>query len=248
MEDQRNEKRRDDRSFVEGVKDFRGMEERREEYLSEEEETLYLDRNIADNKWLNSCAIGVLKVFSNVSKVKRRLIERGFRFKIKYLGGKSVLWDFESICETEGFIKSRLFWEDTFCSMEKGSELTEYRSMSKGVNISGFPLSYWNQSFFRKIGNYMGEFLCADNDSILKNRLDRSRILISPKGQQQCSREMKVVDGGSFFSVQVEMDSKTVDLEWVNGVLGLDNPNIPESMESSEQGERNSIDSRVESW
>ncbi|KAK1586456.1 hypothetical protein Q3G72_002762 [Acer saccharum] len=60
-----------------------------------------------NNDWLARCAIGVLKEFSSINNVSRRLINRDYSFSSSYLGDKNILWSFESELEIEGFLKNR---------------------------------------------------------------------------------------------------------------------------------------------
>ncbi|KAK3229528.1 hypothetical protein Dsin_001409 [Dipteronia sinensis] len=65
----------------------------------EEEEkviTMSLDGLKSEKEWLERCAVGVLKSFSNISKVNQRLDSIGFVYSTKYLGDKSILWIFET--------------------------------------------------------------------------------------------------------------------------------------------------------
>ena len=63
-----------------------------------------------DNEdWLARSFIGVLKEFSSVNKVSRRLISRDYSFSSSYLGDENILWCFESELEMEGFLKNRFF-------------------------------------------------------------------------------------------------------------------------------------------
>ena len=48
--------------------------------------SLILGTMVSDRKWLAMSAIGVLKDFFSVSRVQKRLIDRGFRFTTRYLG------------------------------------------------------------------------------------------------------------------------------------------------------------------
>ncbi|KAK0577412.1 hypothetical protein LWI29_032690 [Acer saccharum] len=54
---------------------------------------------------------------------------------------------------------------------------------------------------------------------------------------QSYPKKVKVVDGVKSIFVSVEMDSKPVEYEWVIRALGLDESFVPESMETSDQGE-----------
>ncbi|KAK1572029.1 hypothetical protein Q3G72_026490 [Acer saccharum] len=45
------------------------------------------------------------------------------------------------------------------------------------LNCVGIPLRCWLESFFRKIGRTLGEPLVVDNETVLRSRLDRGRLL-----------------------------------------------------------------------
>ncbi|KAK3206426.1 hypothetical protein Dsin_020472 [Dipteronia sinensis] len=131
-----------------------------------------MNRKIADSRWLDRCAVGVLKTFSSVDRVNKRLRDRGFSFTSKYLGGKLMLWSFETEHESEGFVRSNFFWEDTFISMEKGYSSLAYRTRLVWANIRGTPMSHCNETFFKKIGDLLGEFLLIEDDTAQRRRLD----------------------------------------------------------------------------
>ena len=66
------------------------------------------------------------------------------------------MWNFETIFESEGFIKSNFFWDDTFISMEKWSDSVVTKPRPIWVNISGVPLNFWNDIFFSESGESLG--------------------------------------------------------------------------------------------
>ncbi|KAK2642979.1 hypothetical protein Ddye_024742 [Dipteronia dyeriana] len=84
-----NGKRRDNISFAEVVRDERQKEKR--DCQHEELETLVLNRKISEKSWVENCTIGVLKEFSSVYRVNKRLFDRGFWFSSKYLGGINIV-------------------------------------------------------------------------------------------------------------------------------------------------------------
>ena len=109
-----------------------------------------LDWKDVDSKWLDRCAIWVLKKFSSVSKVNERLIDRGYCFTSRYMGGKAILWCFESVEDGEGFINKSFFWNDTFASMDFWSKPIESQGSPVWVKFAGVPLYLWNETFFKK--------------------------------------------------------------------------------------------------
>ncbi|KAK3199603.1 hypothetical protein Dsin_023018 [Dipteronia sinensis] len=184
-------------------------------------ELVITNTGVADKQWLYNSAIGVLRSFSNVSKVRRRLLSRGFSFSARFLGGRAILWSFESIHECEGFIRNSFFWKDMFCSMEKWSEVRNFEDMPCWFSLTGIALDYWNEKFFHKVGSKLGDLLLVDKESILRQRLDTARMLILVSPNQTVQKEIKVVDGSRFFSVSVEREVSLNDSSWIMDLLGL---------------------------
>lgn len=209
----------------------------KEVHSKEDGATLFLDRNISDRKWLETCAIGEIKNLAKIRRVKERLDDRGFAFKTRYLGGRSILWGFESVVEREGFTRSRFFWEDAFVSMKKWSETMDTQSILVWANISGIPLNFWNSMFFQKMGNFLGEFIQMDRDTEHMIRMDRGRILVLIGKKFHPPTKVKVVDGFRSFTVEIEVDSKPVDHIWMVENLGMNDELRPETMEFTEREE-----------
>ncbi|KAK3220266.1 hypothetical protein Dsin_014236 [Dipteronia sinensis] len=69
------------------------LEERvvREKVSTDTQELVITESWLSDGLWLENSAVGVMRVFSNVSRVKRRLLKRGFSSSTKFLGGKAIL-------------------------------------------------------------------------------------------------------------------------------------------------------------
>ncbi|KAK3199260.1 hypothetical protein Dsin_022675 [Dipteronia sinensis] len=179
------------------------------------------DRKTEDKKWIEGSAVGVLRDFASVTKVNKRLTDRGFGFSSRYLGGKSVMWSFETEHESESFINSKFFWNYTFITMEKGSSKLISQDSPVWINISGISMSHWNEDFFKKMGNFLGDFLYSEDDTLQRRRLDRGRILIAMPGDQPCPKKVKVVEGSWSCWVAIEMDETPVEFSWLVEVLGL---------------------------
>ncbi|KAK3210477.1 hypothetical protein Dsin_015183 [Dipteronia sinensis] len=218
-------KLRDNLSFAEVVKDYRWKpcDWKKEiiEELNKEQLSMTIDRKVSEHKWLEMCDIGVLKDFASVLRVFKRLSDRGLRFSSKYLGGKVILWSFESVNETKGFINNCFFWEDTFRSMEKWSERIQMQPKPIWINVAGLPLNYWNEAFFQRVGNLLGDLLLIEKDNLHKRRLDIGTLLISVPEDRRIPNKVKVTDGVKTFCITVEKEDFLTNLDWLVEELGL---------------------------
>ena len=80
------------------------------------------------------------------------------------------------------------------------------------------------------MGHLIGEPILVDEDTLLKRRFDKGRVLVLIPYNQSCLSKMKVstvnsknkvlVDGESFL-VRLNEDSVMVDIQWMVNVLGL---------------------------
>ncbi|KAK1591497.1 hypothetical protein Q3G72_008667 [Acer saccharum] len=95
--------------------------------------------------WLSKSAVGTLKQFESVESVNQKLEARGFNFSSTFMGGKQIVWSFESTCDRDGFISNSFFWRDCFSSMEAWKEQVRSSSLDKirWIDIHGVPLSCW---------------------------------------------------------------------------------------------------------
>ncbi|KAK3199925.1 hypothetical protein Dsin_023340 [Dipteronia sinensis] len=189
--------------------------------VQEELASLLLDGKVSERKWLERSAVGVLIDFSNIVRVQQRLHDRGFVFTSRYMGGKAILWSFESELDREGFIRNSFFWKDTFISMEKWSEKLAWQVRPVWISISGFPLNYWNKSFFQKLGSSLGDLLLIERDTLLRRRLDRGNLLVALREDCLSSNRLKVMDGSKSLYVSLQQEVFPVDYEWLEGELGL---------------------------
>ncbi|KAK1551224.1 hypothetical protein Q3G72_032272 [Acer saccharum] len=154
---------------------------------------LIVNRNSSDLRWLNRSVIG----------------------------GKLVLWSFESEYESEGFIRNYFFWNDTFIRMEKWSENTKKQRKPSWVNIIGLPLRLWNINFFQLIGNLLGELFFIEDDTLLRKRFDRAKLLIVVLGDRLCPKKIKIQDGTHSFLASIEDNTVPVNFKWVGELLDL---------------------------
>ncbi|KAK3188253.1 hypothetical protein Dsin_027814 [Dipteronia sinensis] len=177
--------------------------------------------SFSDSRWLENSAMGVMMGFTNVSRVKRRLFNRGFSFTTKYLGGRAILWSFNSSQDCEGFISNSFFWNDMFSSVQKWSGVRSFDDKPVWFNFTGVALDYWTEAFFKKLVSKLGELALVDEEMLLRKRLDSARLLLLIPPNRSLPKVIQVVDGFKHFSVSVEAESRLRDMRWINDFLGL---------------------------
>ncbi|KAK1591760.1 hypothetical protein Q3G72_013164 [Acer saccharum] len=64
------------------------------------------DSEIELEDWLSCNAIGKLKDFTSVFQVNKNLEDKGLGFSSSYMGGKNVVWTFDSTYDRDGFINN----------------------------------------------------------------------------------------------------------------------------------------------
>ncbi|KAK1582776.1 hypothetical protein Q3G72_018150 [Acer saccharum] len=173
--------------------------------------------------WLSKSAVGTLKQFESVESVNQKLEARGFNFSSTFMGGKQIVWSFESTCDRDGFISNSFFWRDCFSSMEAWKEQVRSSSLDKirWIDIHGVPLSCWCNTFFKKLGGQVGEVIRIEEDTESKIRLDLGRILVLAPVDANLSCEVTVKKGNQVFPVKLVEHQVPVTDKWVNKVLGL---------------------------
>ncbi|KAK1552750.1 hypothetical protein Q3G72_022891 [Acer saccharum] len=89
------------------------------------------------------------------------------------------------------------------------------------INIMGVPLNYWNDAFFFKLREIIGEPLVIEEDTKQRKRLDKGRLMVLIPFGHQVPNKINVVEGENVFSVVVEEDLSPVNKSWLVGSLGL---------------------------
>ncbi|KAK1556793.1 hypothetical protein Q3G72_012171 [Acer saccharum] len=178
-------------------------------------------RNQRDSEWLKKCAVGVLKVFSNVSFVNSKLSTRGFSFSSVFLGEKCVLWFFDMVVERDGFIRNKFFWEDCFVSMQSWTDSFLPKFRLAWVNCTGVLLSCWCPALFMKLGWMIDEPLMVDEEISRNKRLDRGRLLIIVNQDQTISAKVLVKTDQGSFNVHIKEEGDKVDWAGIDNFLEL---------------------------
>ncbi|KAK4857194.1 hypothetical protein QYF36_025541 [Acer negundo] len=159
-------------SYADVLKDKADERITSERVSSDSYELLLTDILFSDGCWLERSAVGVLKSFSNIAIVKKRLMNRGFSFTAKYLGGGAILWSFDSIQDCESFISNSFLFRDLFSSMEKWSAVRCFDKKPIWFNFIGVALDFLNEAFLKKLGSMIGVSMLVDEVLLLRKRLD----------------------------------------------------------------------------
>ncbi|KAK1582334.1 hypothetical protein Q3G72_014056 [Acer saccharum] len=203
------------RSFVEVVDGKAGLAE-------EEKVVTFIWKGQKEGDgWLRKCAVGVLNRFSSISRVNNHLEERDFAFSSTFLGGRRILWQFESEVECEGLIRNSFFWTDCFRSMEKWSDMLKYDVRTVWVDLWGIPLSCWNKEFFYSLGRSLGDPLLLDEDTLRRRRLDRGRMLVALPLDKTVPNKIKSMINGEVVYVALVEDKNPMSSGWINEFLEL---------------------------
>ncbi|KAK3221350.1 hypothetical protein Dsin_008375 [Dipteronia sinensis] len=193
-----------------------------------------------DVAWLSKSAIGWLKDFGSFEPVNRNLESRGCAFTTAYLGGKGIVWTFDSEWDRDCFINNEFLWRDYFVSMCIWDEEFALSTSLKWIDIYGVPLNCWSTSFFKELSNQMGELVWLDEDTRSRGRLDKGRIIVLGAQNKNISSVIKVQAGKRQATVRMVESSDQVSNKWVDehlglkhGALSVENIQIQEQMKSS---------------
>ncbi|KAK0600843.1 hypothetical protein LWI29_018888 [Acer saccharum] len=169
--------------------------------------------------WLSRSAIGKLKEFSSLIQVNKNLEDRGINFSSSYMGGKNVVWTFESCYDRVGFINNGFLWRNCFASMIEWKESWSNSTKLKWIDIYGVPLICWCKDFFKKVGGLVGETMWIEEETLNKKRLDKGRILILAPFDKTIPSEILVKAGHGAFPIRLEESSMPVSSEWLSQTL-----------------------------
>ncbi|KAK3224853.1 hypothetical protein Dsin_004715 [Dipteronia sinensis] len=186
-----------------------------------------LDFRKNDQVWLSCSAVGILKDFKEVSRVKTRLQNGGIEFTSTYLGDKCILWCFDCELIKDRFIKDRGLWDDCFSIMVGWSEVLSTHAKLAWINCKDIPIACWPQAFFMKLGWQIDEPLLVDDNIVNRVHLDKGRVLVLIPHQQPVSAKVKIIGGTKTYVVKVEEDVNTVDIGWIENLLALKKNRVP---------------------
>ncbi|KAI9185602.1 hypothetical protein LWI28_008684 [Acer negundo] len=147
--------------------------------------------------------------------------------------------------EKEGFINNRFFWDDHFVSMSKWSNNPSPNLRIVWIGCSGIPLNFWSFDFFEKLGWMVEETLLVDEETSLRRRLDKERVLVLVRKEETISVNVRVDMGNGSFTVAIKEEAIQRAFVWAHFKKGLDYQlNLRETSDQS-QKERSSDDKLV---
>ncbi|TXG68977.1 hypothetical protein EZV62_003912 [Acer yangbiense] len=181
------------------------------------------DGGYEEEEWLAKSAVGVLKKFGSLEVVNQKLMDRGYTVSSTYIGGKHILWSFESSFDRDGFVSNSFFWRECFSSMKAWSKQPKIPSMDKirWIEAYGVPLNYWSNTFFQKLGGKVGEVVWIEDTTEFKKRMDCGRFMVLAPLEAQFPCEIQVKMGKSSFPVKLVEQQGSVTAEWIHEVLDL---------------------------
>ncbi|KAK3219656.1 hypothetical protein Dsin_013626 [Dipteronia sinensis] len=182
---------------------------------------MFWDGSKTEVRWLEKCAVGVLRSFDDVSSVNDRLTNEGLSFSSSYLGDKYVLWEFDSEKECCEFINNRFLWDDRFSIMEKWSSSITMKADMRWIKFMGVPLSWWNSKFFTEIGRLIGDPIMIDENCLSRRNLLWERVLVLIPDSKKSPDKIKVVSSRFSTTIVVEEEQTPVVVSWVDELIGL---------------------------
>ncbi|KAK1577023.1 hypothetical protein Q3G72_018522 [Acer saccharum] len=100
-------------------------------------------------------------------------------------------------------------------------EFANVSSVNHRLSSRGVPLKFWKAVFFMKLGWLISEPVLVEQETLLKERFDRGRILVLIPLFQSCPSFIKVSVGDGPFFVKVSEEAAPVEPAWMEGFLGL---------------------------
>ncbi|KAK2654101.1 hypothetical protein Ddye_013957 [Dipteronia dyeriana] len=137
-------------------------------------------------------------------ETRNQLVFEGKYMSLEQATDLFVLWLFLLVVALLG-------WCDSFIS----------KARLVWINIVGVPLKVWCSSFFMRLRGVFGDPLYVEEDSVMRRRLDRGRVLMLVPHESLCPKKIKVLMEGDSFLVRLHEDPTLVDFQWMTNVLGL---------------------------
>ncbi|KAK3169193.1 hypothetical protein Dsin_000183 [Dipteronia sinensis] len=107
----------------------------------------------------------------------------------------------------------------TFACIDRVTKRLNDRGFS--FTSRGVPMCCWNERFFKKVGNLLGEFLLIEEDTAQRRGLDRGKILVTMHVDQPCPKRVQIVEGLWSFFISIEKEDSPVAFDWLMETMGL---------------------------
>ena len=177
-----------------------------------------LDIPKAEMEWLNMSTRGSIKEGLNLMKITKEMKEAGCKCQISPLDSIAVLLTFQSKEELLETIKEDRL-KPWFDDIAPWKESTKARESFVWVLLEEVPLQVWHPKVFQSLGNSWGQFVCLDECTVNRSRLDVARMLIRVESSLHIPSSVSVAVGGSTHRIIVAVeDTPVVGVE--DGVSG----------------------------
>lgn len=140
--------------------------------------------------------------------------ENTFVQHIKAIGGRFVIITFQSPEVRDEIIKEE--WLSTwFESIHPWSGESAKEERFAWLSCYGMPLNGWSIPNFKLIGDFWGEFLKVDDNTLYGDSFERGRILIATEQTQRITGTIQMEILGLIYSVRIEEDEsfRTITLD-----------------------------------
>ncbi|KAH7867318.1 hypothetical protein Vadar_031918 [Vaccinium darrowii] len=165
------------------------------------------------NDWLLRSAVGLLHILISVDDLQKEFYkEHGVKVIIRDMGGRSILITYpneelRNVSVKEHWLKrcfvSLKSWNGDAASLER---LT-------WINCFGLPLDAWCMNTFKRIGEFWGQLLSVDDDTLFCKSFVKGRLLIVTKESSRIDKWIKIeVDGGLVYDVRILEDNSSFGL------------------------------------
>ncbi|XP_057434558.1 uncharacterized protein LOC130727443 [Lotus japonicus] len=155
-------------------------------------------------------AVASLRGVRNIEEIQNFLIAKGYsRIKVKALGAKEVVLEFENRDEMLSFLL-----KGVECLADKCECISEASMLAKPtrhfiwVTLRNVPIAAWHTRFFSSIAGLFGIFVCLDKETESHSRYDRARMLIVSSLPSFQSRSINIKIDEEVVAVALEMDIK----------------------------------------
>lgn len=132
-----------------------------------------------DHKWVRRLVIASLRGRQSLIMLHKALLEKGFTTKVHPMGVKEVALEFDTEDELQGFMASKgESLGDIFETISLASPNVVPTRHFLWLKLWNVPLIAWNLKFFAGVAQTMGTFVCLDDETRDRSRLDYARMRI----------------------------------------------------------------------
>ena len=164
-----------------------------------------LDIPKSEMEWLDRSAIGRIRDGFSLSEIANYLEVEGLCCQVSPMDCISVLLVFCSKMEMVDSIKDERI-KSRFVDVIPWGESVMKRETFVWVLLEEVPLQVWHNKFFESLGNRWGSFVCLDDCTINRSRLDVARMLIRVESSLRIPSTVSVNVRGSQSKILVAVE------------------------------------------